>query len=313
MRREGAHHVWGVRSFPERVVAAGASGQPAHVLLPEWPALLAILLWASLATVAGGSLEGLRPSLLVAISFAAAAPTFALIERWRGVRFGALATPRPRDLAVGTLGLGGYHVLLFLAFDLAPLVEANLLNYLWPLLIVLLAAPMAGECLAPRTIASALLGLGGTVLVVGGTRFSADPAAAAGYAAAIAAAITWAVFSNVLKSHPIEPRALPLSALLTSVGAAVWALVERAPAPTPAAVAAGVYLGVLPLAGATVLWELGIRRGRVQVVGTLAYLTPLLSTLGVWLVLGRPLGTHAALGGVLILAGAALGSSARRP
>lgn len=277
-------------------------------MLPEWPALLAILLWASLASVAGGSLEGLPPALLVAVAFAAAAPTFALVERLRGTPLRALASPRPRDVAVGALGLGGYHVLLFLAFEHAPLVEANLLNYLWPLLIVLLASPMAGEPLTKHTLAGALLGLAGTVLVVGGAGVALEREAAAGYACAIAAALTWAVFSNVLKSRPIEPRALPAAAVITAAGGAVFALVEGAPAPGPVTIAGAIYTGIFPLAIATLLWELGIRRGRVQVVGTLAYLTPLLSTLALWLFLGSPLRVTAAAGGALILLGAALGA-----
>src|SRR5660397_42286 len=47
-------------------------------------------------------------------------------------------------IAPGTLGLGvstlfGYHFLLFIALRMAPAVEVNLINYLWPLLIVVLA------------------------------------------------------------------------------------------------------------------------------------------------------------------------------
>jgi drug/metabolite transporter (DMT)-like permease len=112
----------------------------------------------------------------------------------------------------------------------------------------------------------------------------------------------------VLKTRPIEPRAFPAAALLVAIAGALWAIADRAPQPGRFAAAAAIYTGIFPLAAATVLWELGIRRGRVQVVGTLAYLTPLLSTLGLWLFLGSPLEPTAAAGGALILLGAALGA-----
>ncbi len=64
---------------------------------------------------------------------------------------------------------------------------------------------------------------------------------------------------------------------------------------------------------ATALWELGIRRGRVAVVGTLAYLAPLLATVNVAVFLGRPITGGAAGGGLLIVLGAVLGASGRRP
>ena len=52
--------------------------------------------------------------------------------QWRQWR-----VPLP-TLLLGIGGLFGFHFLLFLALRLAPPVEANLVNYLWPLLIVVL-------------------------------------------------------------------------------------------------------------------------------------------------------------------------------
>src|SRR6266581_3002663 len=77
---------------------------------------------------------------------------------------------------VGVGGLFGYHALYFLALRFAPPAEAGLLNYLWPLLIVLFSSLLPGERLAPHHIIGAMLGLAGTVLLLmggGGSGFEA--------------------------------------------------------------------------------------------------------------------------------------------
>ena len=97
-------------------------------------ALGAIALWVSVASL-GVLLKHLPPFLLTGLSL--------LIG-------GLLALPQvlrdPRQwrvplstLALGIYGLFGYHFMLFMALRLAPAVEANLINYLWPLLMVVLA------------------------------------------------------------------------------------------------------------------------------------------------------------------------------
>ncbi len=279
---------------------------------PEWPALVAIAIWASLAAIAGNALDQVAPAPLLAISLAAAAAALAGIDLCRGRTPAALLRPRGRDLVLAAYGLGGYHGLLFAAFHLAPLVEANLLNYLWPLLTVLLASPICGEPLRRSALAGATLGLAGTALVVGGGSVSfAGSGAWAGYACAAGAALCWSSFSNLLKASPMVTPALPLGAALGAGVATAWAALAGEPWPRGTALLAAVYLGALPMGAATVVWELGIRRGRVSVVGALSYLTPLLSTLLVCLALGNPLRMEAALGGALILAGAALGARRR--
>src|ERR671910_241197 len=103
---------------------------------------------------------------------------------------------KPVVWALGIGGLFGYHALYFLALRLAPPAEAGLINYLWPLLIVLFSALLPGERLKPHHVIGALLGLCGTIVLVGsGTnlQFAADKLP--GYAAAFVAAFIWATYS----------------------------------------------------------------------------------------------------------------------
>src|SRR5437763_13542123 len=97
--------------------------------------LTAILMWSLLAvlTVATGHVPAFQ---LAAMTFAIGA--LAAIASWT-LRRGAFRAMQQPALVwgVGVGGLFGYHALYFLALRMAPPAEAGLLNYLWPLLIVL--------------------------------------------------------------------------------------------------------------------------------------------------------------------------------
>ena len=153
--------------------------------------LAAIIMWSLLAalTVATGRVP---PFQLLAMTFAIGACVGPLTWLWRPSAIRALRQP----LAVWLIGIGGlfgYHALYFLALRLAPPAEAGLLNYLWPLLIVLLSSLLPGERLAPHHIVGAVLGFAGTILLFAGNGGSSpDPAHIPGFVAAFVAALVWA-------------------------------------------------------------------------------------------------------------------------
>ena len=118
--------------------------------------LTAILMWSLLAvmTLATGKIPAFQ---LAAMTFAIGAATCALTWIGRGEAIKALRQPAVAWI-VGVGGLFGYHALYFLALRFAPPAEAGLLNYLWPLLIVLFSSLLPGERLAPHHIVGAVLG-----------------------------------------------------------------------------------------------------------------------------------------------------------
>ncbi len=132
----------------------------------------AILLWSTLAAL-GLALAHLPPFLLTGCALVIGALPGALHwRRWR--------VPLP-TLLLGVGGLFGFHFLLFLALRLAPPVEANLVNYLWPLLIVVLTPVLLrGWRLTWRHVLAALLGFAGaTVACPAGTAARTARSAAA--------------------------------------------------------------------------------------------------------------------------------------
>jgi len=241
--------------------------------------LTAILMWSLLAvmTVATGRIP----------AFQLAAMTFAIgglvgLSTWIG-RSGTAASLRqpPVVWIVGIGGLFGYHALYFLALRFAPPAEAGLLNYLWPLLIVLFSSLLPGERLAPHHVIGAMLGLLGTVLLFVGNTGNFEPGQLPGLAAAFVAAFVWATYSVLsrrLKAVPTD--AVAGFCLATALlAASVHAVAETSVWPqTTLQWLSVIALGVFPLGAAFYAWDIGMKRGDIRVLGAASYATPLLST-----------------------------------
>src|SRR5882757_8209283 len=242
--------------------------------------LTAILMWLLLAalTVATGKIPAFQ---LAAMTFAIGALVGSLTWIGRPEAIGALWQP-PVAWVVGVGGLFGYHALYFLALRFAPPAEAGLLNYLWPLLIVLFSSLLPGERLAPHHLIGAVLGLAGTVLLLAGNIGGGfAPGQIPGFAAAFVAAFVWAIYSVLsrqLKAVPTD--AVAGFCLATAVLAAiVHGMVETTVWPeTSAQWLAITALGVGPVGAAFFAWDIGMKRGDIRVLGAASYATPLLST-----------------------------------
>lgn len=237
----------------------------------------AIGLWAVLALLSRAA-SGLPPLQLTAMSFAVSG-TLGL--GWLAAR-GHLRDLRQPPLAWlhGVGGLFGFHALYFASLARAPAAEANLINYTWPLLIVLLSAVLLGMRLTWRHGVGAILALSGCALLLGGG--AAFPAGAAlGYALAAASAVVWALYSVLSRRFPgVPPGAMAGFCAGTAVLAgAMHLLTEPTIAPDAAAWAAALALGLGPVGAAFVLWDRGMKRGDPRLLGTLAFATPVLSTL----------------------------------
>ncbi|MDP2620889.1 MAG: EamA family transporter [Hyphomicrobiales bacterium] len=240
----------------------------------------AVLMWSLLALLTAAS-GRVPPFQLAAMSFAIAAAAGFLSRLFRA---GARGRPRPPAGAwlLGVAGLFGYHFFYFTALKSAPPVEAGLINYLWPLLIVLMAASLPGERLGWHHVAGALLGLFGTVLIVtGGEGLGIKADYAPGYAAALVAAVIWSVYSVMSRRFAGVPSdAVAGFCLLTALlSAASHLMVEETiwPArPTEWLAVAGLGLG--PVGIAFYVWDYGVKHGDIAVLGASAYMAPLLST-----------------------------------
>ena len=269
----------------------------------------AILMWSLLALLTAASGE-IPPFQLAAMTFAIGAAVgvawIALGGRWR-----ELAQPWPVWL-VGVFGLFGYHALYFTALRNAPPVEASLIAYLWPLLIVVCSALLPGEKLRWFHVAGAILGLGGTILIVmRGGGFSFDAEYALGYLAALGCALTWSAYSILSRRLRDTPTAVVAGFCLATaiLSLAAHRLFETTVWPADGGEwLAVVALGLLPVGAAFYVWDHGVKRGDIQLLGAASYLAPLLSTLVLVVAGFGDLTPRIGLAALLITGGAALAS-----
>lgn len=240
----------------------------------------AILLWASLATLT--TLRGpVPPFQTTAIVFAIAALVGALFAALRG-RLGRLR-PSAASLALGVYGLFGYHALYFAALSLAPPAEAHLIASLWALLTVLFSGLLPAARLRARHVLAALIGLSAAALLVSDQLDLARgaPSRQVGFALAFACALVWSsysVASRLVADVPSE--SLAVSCLATAALALAFSLALETWSWPAGAVswAALVGLGVGPVGAAFFLWDIGMKRGDVPLLGVLSYASPILST-----------------------------------
>ena len=286
--------------------------RPGRTLPPALLALGAIALWGTLAAL-GVALAHVPPFLLTGLALCVggllALPLSRFeVSRWR--------VPLP-TLALGVGGLFGFHFLPFMALRLAPPVQANLINYLWPLFMVLLSPwLLPGMRLQAVHIAAALLGFAGAALVILG-----DPAGAGqqaggwswGYLLALLSALVWASYSLLTRRVPHFPTAAIggfalLSGLLSLV---CHALLEPAVALTGRDMLLIGALGLGPMGAAFFLWDMALKRGDTRQIGILSYLTPLASTGMLVLVGDRAFTWNIGLAALMIVGAALLGTRAK--
>ncbi|MDO9166399.1 MAG: DMT family transporter [Rhodoferax sp.] len=276
-------------------------------------ALGAIALWATLAAF-GVALSQVPPFLLTGLALLVgsliALPLSGFqLSRWKV----PLST-----LALGVYGLFGFHFLLFLALRHAPPVQANLVNYLWPLLMVVLAPVFLPRMtLHPVHLVAALLGFAGAAVVILGGADSANSVGSDspwgvswGYLPALGSAFIWASYSLLTQRVAAFPTAAIggfalISGLLsllchsllepaTALGGRDWLLI--------------VVMGLGPMGAAFFLWDKALKLGDARHIGILSYLTPLASTALLMTVSGQPLTWNIALAAAMIVGAAVLGT-----
>lgn len=267
---------------------------------PILAALVAILLWGALAAL-GASLSHVPPFLLTGLALAIGSlPGLARVRAWK--------VPAA-TLALGVAGLFGFHFLLFMALRLAPPVEANLVNYLWPLLIVLLTPVLLpGWRLERRHAIAAAVGFAGAAIAIGASPAAIDARSATGFALAAGSAVTWAVYSlAVRRVPPFSSWAIGgFAAASGALALACHAFLEPRAALAPGDWARVAVLGLGPMGAAFYLWDYAMKRGDPRVVGTLAYATPVLSTALLALSTGRAWSWTLPLATLLVAGAAAL-------
>lgn len=272
----------------------------------------AILLWSSLTMLSG--FVGPMPALqLTSMAFFIA--FFAAVAVW-------LATGQPLGpkfrmpwlhWVVGLLAVAGNMVFFFIGIRFAPVGQANMLNYLWPLELVILSGLLPGNRLKWTHLLGVGLGALGILALFSGQGEGQmfEMRYFWGYAAAVAGGLCWAVYSVFRRA---VPGGTPDAIMVFVGGTAVLTLGLHLAFETtyiPQSLrewAALLLLGIGPTWAAYLLWERGIRHGDIRLLGVGSFMIPLLSTTLLIITGGEQFSRSLALSCLLIVSGAGVAS-----
>jgi len=268
-----------------------------------------VLLWASTPTVVD---HVYREKVAVLVVLTAASGFAVLLLMSVAAATGRLRRVRswsPRDWAtivsMGLLGIVGYTSLYYFAFRFAPADEINVVNYLWPVFLVLFSRPILGERHSTGTwfgVGLSFLGAAG-IFIGWPVSFSAGKGVSFGwhlqtptvqnlyaYVSAAAGAVCWALFS-VLGKRLRYDKLLAMS-FYSLVGAMVFgaALIVHGAGQWPSAASwiRLIYLGAAVNGIAYVLWFEALAGGSTAVFGSLTFITPFLALLYLRVFSGTP-------------------------
>lgn len=271
--------------------------------------LIAITLWSTLAlfTISTGAIP---PFQLTFMTFSIAFAIGFIAWGVRGADRIMFSRLPKRVWLIGIYGLFGYHFFYFLALKSAPALEANLINYLWPLLIVLLSAVLPNERLRWFHSVGAFCGFIGVFLLIGGTGISFSLEYMQGYIYALVCAFVWSSYSVASRYFGSVPT-LAVGAFcgvtaVLSLGAHI--VFEQTYFPSMSEMAYVIGMGIGPMGIAFFVWDYAMKQGDIKFVGSLSYATPLLSTLLLVLFGGVSSSETIWVSCFLIVAGSALSS-----
>lgn len=269
-----------------------------------------VLLWSTVATAFKLALADLAPVQMLLVACTASVVVMAIIlvlqKRWYLV-FSLHKKQYAQSFAMGLINPCLYYFLLFGAFDRLPAQEAQPLNYTWALVLAYLSVPFLGHRLRKLDILAGLVCYTGVVVIatrgaVTSLSFS-DPL---GVALAIGSTLVWASYWIIATRDTRDPVVglflnflfgLPVIALIS------W-WTEGLALPITGSLAAAVYVGVFEMGIAFVFWSYAMKKAEnTSKVSNLIFISPFLSLVFIYFILGEQILPSTYVGLVLIMVG----------
>jgi len=272
-------------------------------------ALVSVFLWASIAGVTKLLLQGLDSLQILFISTGFASLTLLLINVF-SKKLHIIKQYKIKDylkiVLTGFIGIFCYSFFLFTALFYLPAQEAFIINYLWPIMIVIFAIIILKEKLTiKKVIAMALSFIGIIIVVTKGNISSIDLSNPLGIALAISAAVCYGLFSVLVKKHKYDETVSMMLYHITGFLIAFVAVKSFSNIPD-----LNVFqtLGLAWLGGLTsgigyVTWAIALKSGDTAKIANLAFITPFLSLIYIYVILGEKISIYSFVGLVIIVAG----------
>tara|TARA_R110002012_G_scaffold8366_8_gene38650 strand:+ start:1753 stop:2625 length:873 start_codon:yes stop_codon:yes gene_type:complete len=270
----------------------------------------AVALWSTVATAFKVALVWMSPLELMWLAALVSWALMGALVIKQGNLTTALRSGWKTSLWAGLMNPVAYYLVLFAAYDRLPGQEAMALNYTWALAMAFLAVPLLGQRLTRMDIIAGLVAYAGVwVIATRGAVFDVAFADPLGVVLALASTLLWALYWLLNARDPRPPLVgqwqnfslgVPVLTLLLLLGPGLqwhgWP-----------AFGAGVYVGLFEMGIAFILWQMAVHKvSRTAKVSNLIFLSPPVSLMLLFLVVGEPILPSTLIGLVLILLGLGL-------
>ena len=270
---------------------------------------LTVLIWSTLATVVKLVLKDIPNFQALAIS-SAFAFVFLLILNIINGSIKEMKHYRIKDCltmeGLGFLGLFMYSALYYYGIAELGSQEACILNYLWPMMIVIFACIILKERITVKKIIAMLMSFAGIVVLTLGSGGVSSGNRIFGLIACVTAAVCYGLFSVLNKKHSLNQNVTMMWIwFTTAVCSLVLSLIFENWQPIAGVQWLGIaWLGIVVNAVAYLLWAIALKGASDSAkIANLAYLVPFISIIISWLVLKEQITINAVFALVLIIGG----------
>lgn len=245
-------------------------------------AISTVFIWSTLATVAKLLLNDIPNLQTLAIS-GAFAFLFLLIVNICNGSIKLMAEYSFKQYAImaglGFVGLFMYSALYYYGLSQLSAQEACILNYLWPIMIVLFSCIFLREKLTAMKIIAMLCSFAGIVILSVGSGFVFTAGSVTGYISCIVAAVCYGLFSVLNKKANLNQNITMMIIWLTVTVCSFRSFFTGNWVPIGGVQWLGLaWLGIAINAAAYLLWSLALNKSKnTAVIANLAYLVPFLS------------------------------------
>ncbi|SHM05061.1 DMT family transporter [Vreelandella subglaciescola] len=271
----------------------------------------AVALWSTVATAFKIALGHMSPLELIWIAALVSWALMGALVIKRGQLGRALKSGWRTALWAGLMNPVAYYLVLFAAYDRLPGQEAMALNYTWALAMAFLAVPLLGQRLTRMDVVAGLTAYAGVwVIATRGAVFNVAFADPMGVVFALISTLLWALYWLLNTRDRREPLVGQWQNF--SVGLPVLTLLLLVAGPGFQwhgwqALSAGVYVGLFEMGVAFILWQLAMHNiSRTAKVSNLIFLSPPVSLMLLYFIVGEPIRLSTLAGLVLILVGLGL-------
>lgn len=277
---------------------------------PHLYLIITILLWSATPAVAKLALKELNNlQILFYINIVGSITLFSVVFFQGKIK--SLKTLKGLDylkmFGMGVLGVFLYYILLYGSFDRAPAGQANIINYLWPIFVVIFSIIILRERFNNKTFLAILISFIGALLVITrGDLSNFHQQYISGYLLAFAGAVCYGLFSVFGKKLYYEKFTSMLIYYLASLVLIIPTMLIFSDFVLPRSVStilAVLFLGSLPNSIGFVLWFKALKIGQTSKMANIVYLTPFLALVLVYFINKEIIPLISILGLLLIVSG----------